>query len=155
MGDRNMDMFFHDPRLDAGLKNEQFLRMEDGGRPDLIDGSYEKALAARMPFRPAGNDTAVFNEIETDRLSVLQRVREIVAMPEATKMIAGPRGHLQASKGAQDTDDQMPGLENKPACSINGCSNQHSTIWLLEKRSVILEVALVLLAIVIICYMFR
>lgn len=151
MAERNMDMFFHDPRLDAGLKNEQLLRMEDGGRPDLMDGSYEKELAARTPFRPAANDTAVFNEIETDRFSVLQRVREIVAMPEPSKMSS--HSYLRPSKSAEDED--VPGLENKPACSIDGCTNQQSTIWLLEKRNMILEVALVLLAIVIMCYMFR
>lgn len=157
MDGRDMDkMFYHDPRLDAGLKNERLLFMEDGGRPDLIDGSYEKELAEQMPFRPAANDTAVFNEIETDRLAVLNRVREVVAMTSTSKMTAGKGigSHLRGSKGSED-DQEIPDLQNKPACSINGCANQRSTIWLLEERNRILEVALVLLAIVIICYMFR
>jgi hypothetical protein len=151
---RSMDMlFYHNPQLDAGLKNERPLIMEDGGRPDLMDGSYEKELAERMPFRPAANDTMVFNEIETDRFAILNRVREVVAMSPASKMTTAPAGHLRASKGSEE--EEMPELQNKPACSINGCANQRSTIWLLEKRNMILEVALVLLAIVIICYMFR
>lgn len=145
-------LFFRNPKLDAGLKNEVAGYMDAGGREDLLNGSYGRELAERNPFRPAASDTAVYNEIETDRLSVLQRVREIVSIPVRSTMTTTTHSkseQLQTSRTAANETD------TKHACSIDGSCDQRSKIWLLEKRNVILEVALILLAILIVFCMFR
>lgn len=149
--ERSMEMFYHDPRLDAGLKNEQLSYMDDGGRPDLLDGSYERELASHIAYRPTERDTSVFDQLETDRMAVLQHVRGVVSIPAASKMRQGPSS-LHPSKASSE---EMPDLQHKAACSIDGCVNTDSTIWLLEKRNLILEVALVLLAIVLIFHSCR